>query len=70
MPLQLLPTSLQHMLLLEWLSPETVWIVGQASDALRRAVLESPQAFRAAEGEVLSGACVRWFGERGVLLVL
>lgn len=66
-----LPPQLQLLLLLEWLSPETVYAVAHTGSAsLRCVILTSPRAFQAAEGEVLSDACVRWFHrcKRGLVL--
>lgn len=61
-----LPLQLQQLLLLEWLSPSAVCALARAgSTKLRAAILTSPRAFRAAEGEVLSDACVLWFQKRG-----
>lgn len=67
-----LPTSLQHLLLLEWLSPEAVCRVARAgSSALRSAVLSSPnKVFRAANGVVVGDGCIRWFRETTMTLVL
>lgn len=66
-----LPLSLQHHVLLEWLSPYTVFVVAHAgSSSLRAAVQTSPCPFRAAEGEILSEDCVRWFHRREMKLVL
>lgn len=64
-----LPVSLQHLLLLEWLSPESVWVVARASAVFRRAVLTSPQPFSAGE-TIVADKCVRWFRELGVPLRL
>lgn len=66
-----LPLPLQQMLLLEWLVPEAVCALARAgSSQLRRAVLTSPCAFRAADRTIVRGGCVRWFQERGVPLRL
>lgn len=60
-PLTLLPVSLQHHILLEWLLPKAVCAVARAgSSSLRRAVLSAPQSFSAGE-TIVAGGCLRWF---------
>lgn len=72
-----LPPSLQQYLLLEWLSPESVWVLVRVSGVLRRCVLRMRttataafSSFRADVWEVLSDACIRWFREQGLPLRL
>lgn len=73
MPLQHLPESLQHTILLEWVSPLTVCAAARAgSTNLRRVVLTSPRPYRSTENEYIPYGCREWFMEHdtSVQLVL
>lgn len=68
-----LPQSLLQCLLLEWISPKSVFAVVRVSAACRRCVLQqSPRTltYRAKDGEILPKYCVRWFGVHRVNLRL
>lgn len=80
-----LPLSLQQYLLLEWLSPESVFVLAGVSVGVRCDILESSSSsssstpsssssgsffYRAAEGEILSDPCVHWFSTNGLPLRL
>lgn len=69
-----LPPSLQQHILLEWVSPESVFILAGGSAAVRQCIFDSASSasasYRAADGEVLSDPCIDWFRENGVPLRL